>query len=119
MQVNERAVTHADNVYNIPNTTIKAKACRTNLASNTAFRGFGGPQGMMIMEQIIARVANSLNLATEIVQELNMYNEGDSTPYDMLLSDCTIRRCWAEVKKTSHFESRQAEVEKYNKYGVL
>jgi xanthine dehydrogenase/oxidase len=115
-QVNEKAITHADNVYNIPNITIKATACRTNLASNTAFRGFGGPQGMMVMEQIMSRVANSLKLPLEALQELNMYSEGDRTPYDMPLSNCTIRKCLEEVKNASSFASRKAEVKKFNWY---
>ena len=70
---------------------------------------------MMIMEQIVARVAGILNLPTEAVQELNMYKEGDSTPYGAVLGNCTVRRCWTEIKKTSDFASRQAEVEKYNR----
>lgn len=108
-------MTHADNVYNIPNITISAKACRTNLPSNTAFRGFGGPQGMMIIEQIMSRVASRLGLPAEVVREMNMYNEGDCTPYDMVLNNCTIRKCWAQLKDTSSFSSRKATVEKFNK----
>ena len=57
-----RAVTHAFNCYDIPNLQIEGKMCRTNLPSNTAFRGFGGPQGMFIMEQIIDHVAHKLNM---------------------------------------------------------
>lgn len=113
--MNERAVTHADNIYNIPDVTIVAKACHTNLASNTAFRGFGGPQAMMVMEQIVASVASHLKLPPETVQEKNMYKEGDYTPYGMMLNDCTIKKCWEQLKKTSSFECRKASVEKFNK----
>lgn len=115
VQVNERAVTHADNVYNIPNIIITAKACRTNLASNTAFRGFGGPQAMMIMEQIMSRVARHLKMPSETIQEVNMYNEGDRTPYDMLLTNCNIRKCWTELKNTSSFASRKSVVNRFNR----
>lgn len=107
-------MTHADNVYNIPNVIITGKACCTNLPSNTAFRGFGGPQGMMIIEQIMTRVSSSLGLQPELVREVNMYKEGDCTPYDMILSDCTIRKCWAQLKETCSFVNRKAAVEKFN-----
>ena len=113
--MNERAVTHADNVYNIPNLNIKATACRTNLPSNTAFRGFGGPQGMMIMECILARVASHLGLPHEDIREMNMYEEGDSTPYGMVLSNCNILRCWKELKDSSKFAERKLSVQKFNK----
>lgn len=115
LQVNERAITHADNVYNIPNIVIKAKACHTNLPSNTAFRGFGGPQGMMIIEQIMTRVARQLGITPEVLRERNMYVEGNVTPYGMVLNDCTITKCWEQLKETSSFTSRKATVEKFNK----
>lgn len=112
--MNERAVTHVDNAYNIPNTTIMARACHTNLASNTAFRGFGGPQGMMIMEQVMSRVANHLELPPDEIREMNMYSEGDLTPYDAVLSNCTIRKCWSQLKETSSFTSRKDAVKEFN-----
>ena len=115
LQVIERAVTHADNAYNIPNLIITGRVCRSNLSSNTAFRGFGGPQGMMIMEQIMSRVATCLELSPESVREINMYREGDCTPYGKILNQCTIRRCWSEVKETSSFGSRKNEVKKFNR----
>ena len=67
VQVMERAVTHADCVYNIPNYRAVGRVCRTNLPPNTAFRGFGGPQGMIITEQCIQRVAEHLKLPSEQV----------------------------------------------------
>ena len=107
-------VTHVDNAYNIPNITIMARACRTNLASNTAFRGFGRPQGMMVMEQIMSRVANHLDLPQDEIREMNMYSDGDLTPHDAVLSNCTIRRCWSQLKETSSFTSRKESVKKFN-----
>lgn len=111
----ERAITHADNVYNIPNITIVAKACHTNLPSNTAFRGFGGPQGMMIIEQILTQVASQLQLTPERVREINMYQEGDSTPYGMVLNDCTIGKCWTQLNQSASIASRRTATEKFNK----
>ena len=63
----ERATLHSTNAYNIPNFDIEGRICRTNLPSNTAFRGFGSPQGMFIMEQIIDHVASALNMEPNIV----------------------------------------------------
>ncbi len=60
--VMERAMTHADNCYYIPNVRIIGKVCKTNIHSNTAFRGFGGPQGMMIAENIMSEVADKLGI---------------------------------------------------------
>ena len=108
-------MTHADNVYNIPNITIKAFACRTNLPSNTAFRGFGGPQGMMIIEQVMARISAHLGLPPEVFREINMYNEGDLTPYSMVLTNCTIRKCWEQLKATSFFDERKKIVSQFNR----
>lgn len=63
----ERAVTHADSVYRIANYRAVGHVCRTNLPSNTAFRGFGGPQAMIITEQLVQRVAEYLHLPSEQV----------------------------------------------------
>ena len=65
-----RAVIHATNCYDIPNAQIEGKICRTNLPSNTAFRGFGGPQGMLVMEQVIDHVAHQLNMEPSKVRAL-------------------------------------------------
>ncbi len=118
-QVVERAVTHADNVYNIPNVRIEGRACQTNLPSNTAFRGFGGPQGMIIIEQIVTRVSHHLRMPAVEVCELNMYKEGDCTPYDMVLSNCTIRKCWVQLKETSAFTARRAAVDQFNQWVIM
>lgn len=67
-----RAVTHADNVYKIPNYRAVGKICQTNLPPNTAFRGFGGPQGMIIIEQLMQRVAEHLQLPADMVQWYNI-----------------------------------------------
>ena len=63
----EKALTHADNVYRIPNIAIEGRVCYTNLPPNTSFRGFCAPQGMMTMEQVMNRVATHLELPPETV----------------------------------------------------
>ena len=114
LQVLEIAMVSSDNVYNIPNVRIKGKACQTNLPTNTSFRGFGGPEGMMIIEQVMERVSCQLKLPAADVRELNMYHEGDTTAYGLELSNCTIRRCWDQLKETSSFSSRRAAVDQFN-----
>ena len=108
-------MTHADNVYKVPNVRISGKICRTNLAPNTAFRGFGGPQGMFIAEQWISQVASFLGLSSGHVKELNMYGDGDVTPFGMVLADCPIRRCWNTLKEKSSFDQRKVLVNDFNK----
>ena len=58
----ERAILHSTNAYYVPNVHVRGRICQTNLPSNTAFRGFGGPQGMSVMEDVIDRIAHSLNM---------------------------------------------------------
>ena len=111
----DRAVTHADNVYKVPNVRICGKICRTNTAPNTAFRGFGGPQGMFIAEQWISHVASFLGLPSEHVKELNMYRNSDTAPFGMALVDCPIRRCWSTLKEKSSFDQRKELVNDFNK----
>ncbi|KAJ1569585.1 hypothetical protein HK405_000661 [Cladochytrium tenue] len=109
LAVLERAMTHSDNTYNIPHMSINGRVCRTNLPTNTAFRGFGGPQGMMIAEQWIQHVAESLN-----IPELNFYKNGDSTHFSMPLENYHFDRVWSELIETSDFKSRKDAVEKFN-----
>lgn len=73
--------------------------CRTNLPSNTAFRGFGGPQGMVAAEQVVERVAAALGRAPEDIKALNMYREGDVTHFGQALVGCQARPCWDEVRR--------------------
>lgn len=108
----EAAITHADNVYNIPNFRVVAHACRTNLSPNTAFRGFGAPQAMLVAEQWMSHVASYLGLPSEKIQELNMYQDGDIVPWGQVLVECSIRRCWQKLKGT--FDERKGAVNDYN-----
>lgn len=68
LAVLERAMFHSDNVYEIPNVRVKGKVCFTNLPSNTAFRGFGGPQGMLIAENWIQRISMELKKSPEVIR---------------------------------------------------
>uniref|UniRef100_A0A672MQ94 Xanthine dehydrogenase n=1 Tax=Sinocyclocheilus grahami TaxID=75366 RepID=A0A672MQ94_SINGR len=111
----ERALFHMDNSYNIPNIRGTGYMCKTNLPSNSAFRGFGGPQGMMIAESWMSDVALSCGLPAEEVRRMNMYKEGDFTPFNQRLDKFTIDRCWEECMQLSDFNKRKDAVEQYNR----
>lgn len=111
-----RAMLHADNCYSIENMRVTGRVCRTHTVSNTAFRGFGGPQGMLMIEDIIDRVARSLSLSPHAVRERNFYRSGDSTHYGQPIRDADrIARIWAQLEKTSRFEQRCREIEAHNR----
>uniref|UniRef100_A0A672MPT4 Xanthine dehydrogenase n=1 Tax=Sinocyclocheilus grahami TaxID=75366 RepID=A0A672MPT4_SINGR len=110
-----RALFHMDNSYNIPNIRGTGYMCKTNLPSNSAFRGFGGPQGMMIAESWMSDVALSCGLPAEEVRRMNMYKEGDFTPFNQRLDKFTIDRCWEECMQLSDFNKRKDAVEQYNR----
>jgi len=112
--VMERAMFHSDNSYKVPNLRVKGHCCKTNLPSNTAFRGFGGPQGLMIVEGWIEKIAQKLNLKPEEVRRRNLYKEGMITHFNQKLVNCTIEKCWLECEKLSHFSSMEKDVENFN-----
>jgi xanthine dehydrogenase molybdopterin binding subunit/xanthine dehydrogenase small subunit len=117
MPVTDRAVFHLDNAYYIPAVEFSGQVAKTNLASNTAFRGFGGPQGMLVIEEIIDRIARRLGKMPEEIRERNLYrgtNETNTTHYGQLIEDNRIQTVWHELKKSSAFEKRRAEITEWN-----
>uniref|UniRef100_A0A8C9JMP0 Xanthine dehydrogenase n=1 Tax=Panthera tigris altaica TaxID=74533 RepID=A0A8C9JMP0_PANTA len=110
----ERALFHMDNCYNIPNIRGTGRMCKTNLPSNTAFRGFGGPQGMLIAEHWMSEVAVTCGLPAEEVRRKNMYKEGDLTHFNQKLEGFTLPRCWEECLASSQYHARKREVDKFN-----
>jgi xanthine dehydrogenase large subunit len=110
-----RALTHTDNAYWIPHFRAVGYACRTNKQSNTAFRGFGGPQGVVVMEDALDRIAHHLGRDPVEVRALNFYAEGrDETPYGQTVDENHLERCWAEVKTGGEIERRRAEIDAFN-----
>jgi xanthine dehydrogenase molybdopterin binding subunit/xanthine dehydrogenase small subunit len=117
MPVTDRAVFHLDNCYYIPAVEFSGRVAKTNLASNTAFRGFGGPQGMLAIEEIIDRIARLLGKSPEEVRERNLYRgtgETNTTHYGQEIEDNRIQTVWHELKKSSAFETRRAEIANWN-----
>jgi xanthine dehydrogenase large subunit len=112
-----RAVTHALNCCDVPAVELTAQAVKTNTVSNTAFRGFGGPQGALLMEDVIHRVAAACGLTAEEVRARNFAGipgNGDETPYGQKLEGDLITRVWAEARRDSDWDRRRAEIAAFN-----
>ncbi|KAM7523403.1 hypothetical protein LguiA_013305 [Lonicera macranthoides] len=110
----ERAMFHSDNVYEIPNVRIRGRVCFTNFPSNTAFRGFGGPQGMLVTENWIQRIAMEVNKSAEEIREINFLSEGSILHYGQKIERCTLDRLWNELKSSCDFLNAREEVKKFN-----
>ncbi|XP_041638282.1 xanthine dehydrogenase/oxidase-like [Cheilinus undulatus] len=115
LEVMERALFHMENSYSVSNVRGRGFLCRTNLPSNTAFRGFGGPQGMMVTESWMTDVAQTLGRSAEEVRRLNLYVEGESTPYNQILDHITLDRCWDECLTRSGYQDRRVAIDLYNR----
>jgi len=122
MAVCDRAMFSADNCYFLPNVRITSYRCKTNTVSNTAFRGFGGPQGILGMERVIEAIAAHLGKDPLEVRRANFYapmgqstDSGRSTaPYGMEVEDCIIGALTAELARTSDYANRRAAIRDWN-----
>src|SRR2546423_578699 len=115
--VTDRALFHLDNGYYIPRAPLQRFVAKTNLASHTALRGFGGPQGMLTIEEIIDRVARKLGLPPELVRAKNLYRgsgETNTTPYGQEIENNRLQRIWQELTEKSEFAARRNELLKWN-----
>lgn len=110
----ERALAHVDNIYDFPNVSVRGRICKTNTVSNTAFRGFGGPQGLVVGDAIVETVAHELNLSVDDVMMRNMYKPNDKTPYGQRVQDWHVPRLLQEVKDKSMYASRRRQVQQWN-----
>ncbi|HEY0832431.1 MAG TPA: xanthine dehydrogenase molybdopterin binding subunit [Azospirillum sp.] len=113
----DRAMFHADNAYFLPNATITGHRCRTNTVSNTAFRGFGGPQGMAAIEHVVDEVARHLGRDALDVRRANLYAapDRDVTHYGMRVEDADILpELFDELEISSAYRERRREVEAFN-----
>ncbi len=111
--VMERTLFHCNNSYFIPNVKATAYSCRTNLPPNTAFRGFGGPQGMFVIEAAIDKAANQLGIPASAIQEKNLLKTGDEFPYGQI-ADSEANECWTKTDELYHIQQLQKEVEDFN-----
>ncbi|KAL1883746.1 hypothetical protein Plec18167_002754 [Paecilomyces lecythidis] len=111
----ERSLSHADGVYNIPNVHVRGRVCKTNTVSNTAFRGFGGPQGLFFAESFVSEIADHLNIPVEELRAINMYQPGDKTHFRQELKDWHVPLMYKQVMDESSYKERRKAVEEYNR----
>src|SRR3954470_15069497 len=106
---------HLDNTYTLTLLDATGYVCRTHKTSQTAFRGFGGPQGMIVVEDALDRIARTLGLAPEVVRQRNLYREGDRTHYGQEVKDAArLETIWACLLDTSDFAGRRAAIADFN-----
>ncbi|HEY5080244.1 MAG TPA: xanthine dehydrogenase molybdopterin binding subunit [Opitutaceae bacterium] len=114
----DRALFHIDNAYYIPALRVTGLIAKTNVASNTAFRGFGGPQGMIVIEEIIDRIARRLGLAPEVVRGRNLYRgrgKTNTTHYLQEIGDNRLQAVWRRVQKEADFAGKRRAVDLWNR----
>jgi xanthine dehydrogenase large subunit len=118
LPVLDRALFHLDNAYFVPTLRFAGLACRTNLPSNTAFRGFGGPQGMVVIEDVLTRAAERLGLDPAVVRQRNYYGAAprDRAPYgqEVRAEHNRLARIHAELMASSEYAARRQAIEAWN-----
>ncbi|VXC37075.1 xanthine dehydrogenase molybdopterin binding subunit [Pseudomonas sp. 9Ag] len=112
----DRAMFHSDNAYYLGDATINGHRCKTNLASNTAYRGFGGPQGMVAIEEIMDTVARELGKDPLDVRKRNYYGktERNVTPYYQMVEHNMLEEMTAELEASSEYAKRREEIRAFN-----
>ena len=111
--VMERTLFHCTNSYFVPNVKATAYSCRTNLPPNTAFRGFGGPQGMFVIEAAIAKAADALGIPASEIQQKNLLQTGDEFPYGQKAVS-EANECWNKVDELFNIKKLQQEIDEFN-----
>ena len=119
--VTDRALFHADNGYFYPHVRLKSQPIKTNSVSNTAFRGFGGPQGVLVAERIIEEIAYQLGTDPLEIRKRNFYGENtrNVTPYHQTIEDNILPRLVAELEGTSDYQARRQAVLEHNAKGGI
>ena len=111
----ERTLFHATNSYFIPNVMSTVYSCKTNLPPNTAFRGFGGPQGMFVIESAIAKAANEIGVNNRLIQEANLIAENDEFYYGQIATQVEAQKSWLATKEEFNLKRLEKEVKTFNK----
>jgi len=114
--VNDRAMFHCDNAYFLENVRILSHRCKTNTVSSTAFRGFGGPQGMFAIEYVIDDIARALDKDPLAVRRQNFYGEDERnvTHYQQVIEDNIVDELFDQLLVSSDYEGRRAEIREFN-----
>ncbi len=114
--INERALLHIDNAYYLSDLEVKNYLCKTNTSSSTAFRGFGGNQGMMAIENILDNVARYLKKDPSGIRKINFYgqNKRNITHYGMKINDNVIQEIFQSLLNKSNYKKRYEKIKKFN-----
>ncbi len=112
--VMERTLFHGTNSYFIPNVKMTAYSCKTNLPPNTAFRGFGGPQGMFVIESALAHAAEELGISRHELQKNNLLKNGDEFPYGQIADGVELNSIWQEMESKFDIETIEKEMDEFN-----
>ncbi len=115
----ERTLFHATNSYQIPNVLVRAHCCKTNLPPNTAFRGFGGPQGMFVIESAIDHAARELKVSPSFIQQKNLMTNDYEFTYGQIVQACEAQNCWNQVDATYNLAETRKGIEQFNKANQL
>ena len=113
LPVLERTLFHCTNSYFVPNVSVTAYSCRTNLPPNTAFRGFGGPQGMFVIESAIAHAAGELDVNASEIQKKNLLQNGDEFPYGQI-AESEAMTSWTQADEAFDFAKLRNEADEFN-----
>ncbi len=111
----ERTLFHATNSYFIPNVSTTVFSCKTNLPPNTAFRGFGGPQGMFVIESAIADAADKIGINKKQIQEANLLSENDEFSYGQIATQVEAKNTWFTAKDKFDLEKLEYDKTTFNK----
>ena len=110
-----RSLFHCDNAYFVPAVEVTGRVCRTHKTSQTAFRGFGGPQAMIVIEEILSQAAQRLAMRGDVIRARNFYRDGDTTHYGQAVENAgRLGIIWERLQDTSGFGARRAEVAAFN-----
>jgi len=114
----DRALFHVDNCYNFPHFRCEGVACKTVQAPHTAFRGFGGPQGMVVVEHVIDQLADACNINVVDLRRSSLYKVGDYTPFGMVIGNesgkWNVPAMWDRLASELNVKGRRAEIEEFN-----
>jgi xanthine dehydrogenase large subunit len=111
----DRTLFHATNSYYIPNVKATGISCKTNLTPNTAFRGFGGPQGKFVIEAAIYKAAEKIGIDASEIQRKNLFKDGDSFYYGQPVENCQAEKCWIKAEEKYDIKKLKRDVENFNK----
>lgn len=115
----ERTLFHTTNSYFIPNVKAIGYSCKTNLAPNTAFRGFGGPQGMFVIESAIHRAAEVIGVSAYDIQEKNLLKDDDIFYYGQIAKNVNAEKCWLKAKQKFRFVDKANDIKLFNEQNLV